>query len=237
MSSANATQMIPPELLPRLRELFRAYEAAHAGGLPVWEFAVELSALYDEGLTPTDLRRLVTTGILRHRRETTSKKTGRRTFVDENRFGFTNRSAFVLTEDGYARLSAEYAKGGQPGDASTLPLFPTPSSPAEPVPHWDAQRGQLWFEGELLYARKRLSPRLEGILAAFEEQHWVARIADPLQQGHTKETPHELRDAVRRLNRALRKPLIGFRCDGTGEGIIWEARKRRAAHKPRLHRA
>jgi hypothetical protein len=89
------------------------------------------------------------------------------------------------------------------------------------VPHWDKYKHQLWYAGELLIAFDRVSPCQELIPAAFEEQHWVSCIDDPLPggDGNRKERLH---NTIVRLNAHMRIKLMRFRRDGTGRRILWE---------------
>ena len=65
----------------------------------------------------------------------------------------------------------------------------------------------------------KVAKNVARILDAFEEEGWPDRIDDPLPGGRK---PPRLRGAVATLNRGL--SAIKFRADGTGEGILWEAR-------------
>ena len=59
------------------------------------------------------------------------------------------------------------------------------------------------------------------ILTAFEEEHWPARIDDPLPPAPDLCPKRRLSDAVYRLNQHQKCRLITFEGDGTGKGITW----------------
>ena len=63
----------------------------------------------------------------------------------------------------------------------------------------------------------------ELILAAFEEEGWLAHLDDPLPRPRNCNAKERLHAAIKRLNRHQVKPLIRFRADGSGSGIIWDA--------------
>jgi hypothetical protein len=57
------------------------------------------------------------------------------------------------------------------------------------------------------------------ILAALEELDWPTRIDDPCQ---SPDDPLELERALASLNRRQRPPLVDFRLDASGCGIVWK---------------
>ena len=60
------------------------------------------------------------------------------------------------------------------------------------------------------------------ILAAFEEEGWPSRIDDPLPPQPEQDSKRRLSDTIKCLNRKQASPLIHFRGDGTGEGVVWD---------------
>ena len=92
----------------------------------------------------------------------------------------------------------------------------------KPVPHWDSSRHELRLGGRLVKQFKQPSPNQETILMAFEEERWPARIDDPLPPVAEQCPKRRLHDAIKCLNRNHKSPLVRFRGDGTGEGIVWE---------------
>lgn len=91
------------------------------------------------------------------------------------------------------------------------------------TPRWDAARRQLWLGDELVKEFRTPAAAQEAVLAAFEEEGWPDSIDDPLPSNGGRLHPKDrLRDEVRRLNAHQREGRIRFRCDGTGEGILWE---------------
>jgi hypothetical protein len=97
---------------------------------------------------------------------------------------------------------------------------PPPPASMEDKPHWDAERGELWYGGEVVKKFKQPAPNARTILSAFQEQEWPPRIDDPLPQGRGSIVPRQrLADTLRGL-KCNQAGLI-FEQDGTGEGVIW----------------
>ena len=101
-------------------------------------------------------------------------------------------------------------------------------------PEWDIVRRELWYSGKLIKRYKLPSMNQETILTAFQEERWTLRIDDPLPQ-HAKLNPHvRLGNTIKALNRHQKNPLLRFRGDGTGEGVIWEPTGDRTDPGPRF---
>ena len=60
------------------------------------------------------------------------------------------------------------------------------------------------------------------ILSCFQESGWPVRIDDPLPPQAEQDSKRRLSDTIKCLNRKQVAPLMHFRGDGTGEGVIWE---------------
>jgi len=89
-----------------LNELLCAAECAAELGRSVWDFAVELEWLGNQGLTPTAVRRLIFEGFVEHAHETTSVGECRRRFLHKVGLVLSSRSVLVLTEAGVRRCRA-----------------------------------------------------------------------------------------------------------------------------------
>ena len=118
----------------------------------------------------------------------------------------------------------------------TNPTKKSARPPHTRKPHYNKEKRELWLGDILVKKFRQPAAAQEQILVAFEEQHWVPRIADPVHPRPSKVTAPDLHDIVRRLNNALLEPLIWFRCDGTG-GVRWEACQPEPTHAPRKPRA
>ncbi len=91
------------------------------------------------------------------------------------------------------------------------------------VPDWDADGRELRL-GEVVVKRFRQPAELqELILTVFQEDNWTRRIDSPIHGDSERQAQDRLRDAVKRLNRQ-QNPLIRFRLDGRGQGVLWELR-------------
>lgn len=92
-----------------------------------------------------------------------------------------------------------------------------------PKPHWDADRRELIVANTVIKRFRRPSQNQEKLLATFEEEGWGTKIYDPLPGN--ADSKHRLRDTVYHLNRHhLKKGVLHFSTDGTGEAVLWELR-------------
>jgi hypothetical protein len=66
----------------------------------------------------------------------------------------------------------------------------------------------------------------ELILAAFEELGWSLWIDDPLPPRDGVDSKCRLHDAINRLNRRQKQPLLHFHGDGTGTRLGWSMRQK-----------
>ncbi len=81
----------------------------------------------------------------------------------------------------------------------------------------------LFFAGKVVKQFRRRAINQELVLAAFEEECWPLRIFDPLTPQPCQDMKRRLNDTIKCLNRGQESPLLHFRGDGTGEGVLWEA--------------
>lgn len=188
--------------LEGLRRLREASDRAAELGQGPEQWAVEVRELTAAGLTHADLRALVARGWAELLEECTAPGDPRRRFRPARNLSFTEKSCLVLTPAGAAA-------GPAAGDR----------------PCWDAGRRELWFRGRLVKRYLRPAPSQEAILAAFEEEGWPPHIDDPLPSRPGEDPADRLHEAVRGLNRAQARALLHFRCDGHGQGVVWEPRR------------
>lgn len=107
-------------------------------------------------------------------------------------------------------------------------------------PNWDAKRRELRVNETVVKRFRQPAQNQELILAVFEEDGWPERIDDPLPPDPVRDAKERLHDVIKKLNRAQDVPLIRFRGDGTGTGVLWELldgetlaqRKRAAPERP-----
>ena len=89
-------------------------------------------------------------------------------------------------------------------------------------PTWDPERRELRV-GDLVVKRFRQpASNQELILTVFEEDDWPPKIDDPLPPDPHHDPKERLHDVIKKLNRAQFTPLVRFRGDGTGSGVLWE---------------
>jgi hypothetical protein len=204
---------LAPEVCKGLLFLRQARDAALAVGRDPWEFAVEVGALFAAGLSPTDLRRLLAEGYVRHALEQAPPRGKRRRFRPLSNLAIPARTCFILTAAGDA-LADRCPHGTAAGP-------PPAATAAAPRPHWDGQTRRLCWRGLLVKAFRQPAPNQELLLAALEEEGWPPRIDDPLPQERGQDPRDRLREAVKALNNNQVHPVLRFWRDGTGHGVTW----------------
>ncbi len=88
-------------------------------------------------------------------------------------------------------------------------------------PVFDVHRRTLSFDGLTVKAFRHRSPNQEIVLMTFQELDWPFRIDDPLLPSPDVDARERLANTVRRLNHCHLQPVLGFRMDGTGSGVLW----------------
>jgi hypothetical protein len=68
------------------------------------------------------------------------------------------------------------------------------------TPHWDAERRELRFDGQVVKQFGVPAPNQELILAAFQETAWATVIDDPLPPDGEQEPKQRFRATIRSLN-------------------------------------
>jgi hypothetical protein len=230
LRSTAGGRTVPPRVEQALAILLESYHYAHDIGCPVWEFAVEIDAFKDLGLTSSDWRWLCYKGLVSHARERTLADETERNFRHGGVLRLTRRTCFVLTDDGEQfarRLLAEGATRRAPvpnhTDApSTERPAPALLDACQISPTWDRDRQQLRVGAAIVKEFKLPAPNQETILAAFQEENWPPRIDDPLSPQGEVDPKRRLHDTITSLNRNQKEPLIRFLGDGSGQGVRWE---------------
>lgn len=215
----------PAEVRPHLHEAFALLLQAHEYALELsqgtWDFAVELQALRETGLTNSDLRWLVGRGYVEHALEITSPNDRTRQFRRTALVTVSDSTCLVLSRAGVCVArdvcggDAVIAMAGARGKLIV----------AERVvhqPRWDCQRRQLKVGTDVVKEFKLPSPNQETVLMAFEEEGWPPRIDDPLSPLPQLDPRRRLHDTIKALNRKQKRDLIRFMGDGSGEGVRWE---------------
>jgi hypothetical protein len=208
-----------------LKLLSEAHEYACCVASDPWDFAVDIRQLRRLGLTENDLRFLVRLKVCEQALEITSPNDEGRLFQATGSLSFSDQTCFTLTNRGIA--AAELA------DASAA-IRPTISPPRfDPTftigltrqhPFWDSNGRTLIFAGRMVKQFKLQAINQERVLSAFQEELWPKRILDPLCPHPNLDSKRRLSDTIKCLNRRQENSLIRFRGDGTGEGVLWEAK-------------
>jgi len=197
-----------------------ALEGAGDLGRNAWDFAVNLRELRERGVTMTDLRWLVGMGYVRHALERTRANEICRSFRDTRNMAFGGRVCFVLTAQGM-QFADELIHRDAAHD-----LLPTRNGRtylSSPIirPHWDTALRCLSYNGQIVKHFRLPAVNQETILTALEEESWPPRIDDPLPPAPALDPRMRLHDAIKGLNRKQTHPLLSFRGDGTGCGVVW----------------
>lgn len=229
----------PPRPKAALRELLTAFEYARQVDRDAWDFAVTIEELRASGLTESDFRWLACEGIVQHAREITRLEDETRQFRATNPLVFTKRTCFVLTEEGRKVARSLFPADAVPqladkhirvhaGQDLSPPHERVPGETGERSvrPCWEADRHELRLNGLIIKQFKWPAANQEIILCAFQEEGWPFCIDDPLPPHPDQDSKRRLSDTIKCLNRKQKNPLIHFRGDGTGEGVIWEVVER-----------
>jgi hypothetical protein len=191
-----------------------------------WDFALDISSIRRLNLSKSDLRWLVGKGFVDHAIEVTLPGDSDRSFRRPSRLSFRKSACFVLTAAG-ADVARSLHSAHKPATALGLttgrlrPLMIAPS-PERLVPTWDNQRQELRVGSVVVKRFKVPATNQEIVLAAFEEEHWPARIDDPLPPRQEQSSKRRLQETIKSLNRSQKRPLIHFLGDGSAKGICWE---------------
>jgi hypothetical protein len=224
--------MHPPHFSRALSMLLQAHCYSKELRCDRWDFAIELVALQQAGLTNSDLRWLLRKGYILQAVEIVPPPDGsQRAFVPLDTLVLDERSCFVLTAEGIASAAPvdglpSAGEAQLPARKKEGPCQPPPEL-GEPVPAslpvWDKQRRALIFREQIIKQFKLPAPNQELILAVFEEEGWAPHIDDPLPLAELVDPKRRLHDTINALNRHQRAPLLRFLGDGLGQGVFWKA--------------
>src|SRR5262249_34932973 len=153
----------PTHFATGLRLLYEAYRYAASLHRDVWDFAVEMTALREAGLSRSDLRWLACKGYVVHGVEAPGASQERRCFHRNGALALPAGTCFVLTDTG-----AKVAEAAQ-GVSKTAAEAPAPAAKSR-VPHWDGARRELWVATNLVKRFLVPADNQELLLAAFEEE-------------------------------------------------------------------
>ncbi len=226
---------IGDNLCAALTLLRYAYECARDTHAAPWDFALEISELYDVGLTITDLRWLVAKGFVEHGSETSTYSEPHRSFTRSEGFNFLTTTCVILTEKGaefacqvlQAAAAINAVEEPRAGLRKSEPNGEIPPANGEThfkashKPHWDPVRRKLSLAGRIVKQFHVPAGNQEVILSAFQEEGWPQYIDDPLPGNRGINPKTRLNDAIYRLNRKQLTCLIRFHTNGTGSGVHW----------------
>lgn len=235
ISRTGISDSVAKPAYPVLITLCQARDYANDTGSELWEFAVSIDQLRGLGACENELRWLIQKGFIEQRREITPCGATRRDFCRSENLCFSPRTCFVITMRGlylierwgFRGTQCREQSGAWPPHLAEEGYWSNPVSQPRRLgdtgaPQWDAGSRRLWWKGTLIKRFRWPAINQEAILAAFEEEHWPERVDDPLPPHREQDSKRRLADTIKCLNRKQIAPLIHFRGDGTGEGVIWE---------------
>jgi len=179
-----------------------------------WQFAITSTELVTSGLRLTDLRWLVSGGLLAHATERNSRSGNNRKFGWVTPLAVGSKSCFILSAKGIDFLRSIPRE--QLLDAIPIPLIGI-------HPNWNSELRELTLCGLLVKRFRTPAARQELILTVFEEEGWPGRIDDPLPSARERllSGRDRLHEVVKSLNRNQKKGRIRFSRDGHGQGVCW----------------
>jgi hypothetical protein len=210
------------QLRAALEQLSEARRGAESLQLDVWAFAVEIAGLLGVGCTMTHLRLLVGAGYVEHAEDVTRPSDQTRSFRSENPMKFGPQTCFVLTEAGVTFLESANSPSESREGSRLIGRSPMNGvTEGRMVPVWDSTAREFRVGERVVKRFRRPAPRLELVLAAFQEMDWPSHLDDPLPPERGSVPEERLRDTVRRLNRCQQPLCVRFTSDGLGAGIRW----------------
>jgi len=146
---------------------------------------------------------------------------------------YKNEDHFVLSESGENLIqylertgigSSLESRNGHPSNGSANASFAARS--LKGVPTYERTDHVLKFKGQIVKRFRWAAANQECVLRAFEDLGWPERIENPLPSDQKVVPKVRLHDTIKCLNRKQESPLLRFRGDGTGLGVIWEPRNK-----------
>ena len=220
---AKGSSLVNSRVQRALIALLKAREYALDAGRDVWDFAIPFRQLRVLRLSRNDFRWLVCKRYLEHAMEVTLPGDNGRFFRPAGELNYLKRSCFVLTSEG-AAFVRQLLPGIQEVVSTPLEssLTSTNTEELEARPRWDSELNELRMDQVLIKRFRWQAINQAMVLCAFEEEGWPEHIDDPLPPQPGLDPKRRLHDTIKCLNRGHKIPLIRFRGDGTGQGIVWE---------------
>lgn len=220
---AKGSSLVNSRVQRALIALLKAREYALDAGRDVWDFAIPFRQLRVLRLSRNDFRWLVCKRYLEHAMEVTLPGDNGRFFRPVGQLNYVKRSCFVLTSEG-AAFVRQLLPGIQEVVSTPLEssLTSTNTEAMEARPRWDSELNELRMDQVLIKRFRWQAINQSMVLCAFEEEGWPEHIDDPLPPQPGLDPKRRLHDTIKCLNRGHKIPLIRFRGDGTGQGIVWE---------------
>jgi hypothetical protein len=221
LAARTQRKLVPQHLWRGLLLLLQAYDYAQETGRNRDDFAVEVADLRRRGMSNVDCRWLVCKGWAELVRELKPQPGEARRFQHDVGLAIHRHACMLLTPAG-ERVARRLAVRGNGKAHVDHHQASHADNGSQHVPRWDRDRHELRLDSRLIKQFKLPSPNQEMILAVFDEEHWPARIDDPLPPSKRVNAKQRLHDTIKNLNRNQKHRLVRFLGDGTGQGVRWE---------------
>lgn len=135
---------------------------------------------------------------------------------------FVSNGDQISEIEGFIRRVEHYSSVGVDENAPRVKLAPDFAQQElvpECMPLWNGR--ELYFAGKVVKRYRNPGPNQQRVLEAFQEEKWPSRIDNPLSASESVDAQSRLSDTIKSLNRNHQHPLIRFRGDGTGKGVVW----------------
>lgn len=127
--------------------------------------------------------------------------------------------ALTLTESGAAFAVAAWGLNRPTDDSPAQQIRGTTSRRRQQKPYWDGQSRNLYYGETPILHFRRSAPNQMGILDAFQELRWPARLDDPLPPRGGVDRRERLYETIRSLNGGQVPWRIRFQMESDGQGV------------------
>ncbi len=206
-----------PHFLKIFSALLEAFDEAIETGERIWEYAVELHDLHDQGAPSSTLRWLMDKRVISHGYEQKGRSARRRFRQTRSHF-FQDNSCFVLVAESVGQVrqmlleapSALPQNNGASGGKDNRPFG---------LPYWNKPAGELWYEDNLVKIIPETAHNQRKLLDYCQASQWRQPFENCFKIHPDKDDgePDTLHNTLVRLNAHQINPRLHFYRDGSGK--------------------